>query len=97
MSPEQLDEILSTMCEAGAEGAGGFRDLPEKARLTLYAAHNGVGLTVPEIEAIARKGLAVHARTGKGELYVVQLEDVFAACLDGKLKSKTERKAGFNS
>jgi hypothetical protein len=95
MSPEQLDEIVNTMCDAGAEGAGGFRELPEKVRLTLYVARGGVGLTVPGIEAIARKGLSVHARTAKGELYVVQLEDVFAANVEGKIKSKTERKAGF--
>jgi hypothetical protein len=95
MSPEQLDEILNVLCEAGPEGPGGFRDLPEKVRLTLYAARNGVGLTVPTIEAVARKGLSLHARTAKGELYVVQLEDVFAANVDGKVKPKSERKAGF--
>ena len=95
MSPEQLDEILSTTCEAEPAGASGYRDLPEKVRLTLYAARGGVGLTVPEIEAVARRGLSVHARTAKGELYVVQLEDVFAASVDGKARPKTERKAGF--
>lgn len=93
MSPEQVNEILQ-MCEASA-GEGGFRDLPPKTTLNLYVAKNGVGLTVGSIEALAIKGLAVHARTTKGELYVVSLEDVFAAEVEGKAQSKTVRRAGF--
>ncbi len=93
MSPEQINEIL-TMCEATA-GEGGFRELPAKTTLSLYLARNGVGMTVGSIEGLAIKGLSIHARTTKGELYLFALEDVFVANVEGKAQSKTTRRAGF--
>ncbi len=38
-----------------------------------------------------------HARTTKGDLYVISLEDVFAANIEGAAKSKSERRAGFGA
>ena len=93
MTPEHLNDILK-ICEA-SEGDGGFRELPPKTTLTLYLSKGGVGLTVPSIEAIAVRGHNLQARTTKGDLYVVSLEDVFAANVEGRMKSKTERRAGF--
>lgn len=93
MSPEQVNEILK-ICEA-TEGEGGFRDLPQRTTISLYLAKNGVGLTVRDIEAIAVRGLTLQARSNKGELYFVSLEDVFAANVDGRVKAKAERRAGF--
>jgi hypothetical protein len=93
MTPEHINDILK-ICEA-SEGDGGFRELPQKTTLTLYLSKGGVGLTVPSIEAVALKGHTVHARTIKGDLYVVSLEDVFAANVEGRMKAKTERRAGF--
>jgi len=93
MTPEHINDILK-ICEA-SEGDGGFRELPQKTTLTLYLSKGGVGLTVASIEAMALRGHTVQARTTKGDLYVVALEDVFAANIEGRMKSKTERRAGF--
>lgn len=93
MSPEQIQEILK-VCEA-TEGEGGFRELPQRTTLSLYLSKGGVGLTVGSIEAMHVRGHAVQARTTKGDLYVFSLEDVFAANVEGRMKSKTERRAGF--
>lgn len=93
MTPENINDILK-ICEA-SEGEGGFRELPQKTTLTFYLSKGGVGLTVPSVEAIALRGHTVHARTIKGDLYVVSLEDVFAVNVEGRMKSKTERRAGF--
>ena len=93
MTPEHIQDILK-ICEA-TEGEGGFRELPQKTTLTLYLSKGGVGLTVASIEAILLRGHTVQARTNKGDLYVVSLEDVFAANVEGRMKSKSERRAGF--
>ncbi len=45
----------------GKPGEGGFVDLPEGRRITLHAAHGGVGLTVTKVERIAT-GAAWSAR-----------------------------------
>jgi len=93
MTPVHINDILK-ICEA-SDGEGGFRELPQKTTLTLYLSKGGVGLTVSSIEAVALRGHTVQARTTKGDLYVVSLEDVFAANVEGRMKSKTERRAGF--
>jgi hypothetical protein len=94
VTPEHLQEILQ-LCEAGAEGDRGFREFPQKTTLTLYLAKDSVGLTVTGIEAIAVRGHRAHARTVKGDLYVLTLDDVFAANIEGRAKAKAERRAGF--
>ena len=93
MSPEQVNEIL-TICEASASD-NGFRELPQKTTVTLYCARGGVGLTVSSIEAMALRGQSLHARTTKGDLYVVAIDDVFAANVEGRAQAKTPRRAGF--
>jgi hypothetical protein len=95
MSPEHINDIL-TLCEASAAD-NGFRELPNKTTLSLYLAKAGVGLTVAQIEAINIKGSTIQARTTKGDLYVVALEDVFGANIEGRMQAKTPRKAGFGS
>jgi len=95
MSPEHINEIL-TLCEASAAD-NGFRELPAKTTLSLYLAKGGVGLTVAQIEAVAIKSGTIQARTTKGDLYVVALEDVFGANIEGRMQAKTPRKAGFGA
>jgi hypothetical protein len=95
MTPDHINEIL-TICEASSS-EGGFRELPNKTTLSLYLARAGVGLTVPSVEALAIKGQVIHARTNKGDLYVVPLEDVFAVNIEGRLQPKAARKAGFGA
>ena len=96
MSPDHLQEILQ-MCDASKANEQGFREFPQKTTLTLYLAKDSVGLTVASIEAVAVRGHQAHARTTKGDLYVISLEDVFAANIEGAAKSKSERRAGFGA
>ncbi len=94
MSPEHLQDIFE-LCDASTPHERGFRELPQKTTLTLYLAKDSVGLTVNSVEAIAVRGHHVQARTTKGDLYILSLEDVFAANIEGRAKPKTERRAGF--
>lgn len=94
MSPESLQEILQ-LCEAPAADERGFRELPQKVTLTFYLAKDSVGLTVSNVEAISIRGHHMQARTSKGDLYVLSIEDVFACNIEGRAHAKRERRAGF--
>jgi hypothetical protein len=94
MDPEHFHNILS-LCEAGPADDRGFREFPPKTTLSLYLAKHGVPLMVASIEALAVKGQHVHARTTKGDLYVLSLEDVFAVNIEGRAQAKSGRRAGF--
>lgn len=94
MSPEHLHEIFE-LCDASPPDERGFRELAQKTTLTLYLAKDSVGLTVTGVEAIALRGHNVQARTTKGDLYILSLDDVFAANIEGRAKPKSERRAGF--
>jgi hypothetical protein len=63
--------------------------------LTLYAAHDGVSLTVGKIEEVRVTGGLVRARNAKGETFLLALEDVFAAAVDAGAEGGSGRKAGF--
>ena len=91
MTQEHLSAILELLsAKADKDGWSTFSD---GRGLTLYAAHQGVQLTVPRVEAIAVKSGLVRARTAKGEIYIVALEDVFAAAAEAA--ATQARKAGF--
>ena len=60
---------------------------------TFYVAYGGAGLTVGRVEAIKVDGKLVHARTNRGELYLLALSDVYAGAIEGP--TATSRKAGF--
>lgn len=96
MSPENLTEILQ-LCDASAADERGFRELPQKTTLTFYLAKDSVGLTVPNVEAVNLRGHHVQARTSKGDLYILSIEDVFACNVEGRAQSKGARRAGFAS
>lgn len=96
MSPEDINEILKT-CEATNADERGFRELPQKTTINLYIAKNSVGLTVTGVEAMAVRGHHLQARTQKGDLYVVSIDDVFAVNIEGRAQSKSNRRAGFAS
>ena len=73
----------------------GWHALPEGRLLTLYSAHNGVGLTVGKIDRVRHAKATVLARNQKGETFVLALDDVFAAAVDGPANAGGSRKAGF--
>lgn len=94
MSPEHLQDILQ-LCEASAADERGFRELPQKTTLTLYLAKDSVGLTVANVEAVSLRGHHLQARTTKGDLYVLSIEDVFACNIEGRAQPHRARRAGF--
>jgi hypothetical protein len=91
-----VGDSLSTILEkANAKtDKDGLSVLPEGTSATLYASHNGVGLTVSRVDAVkVEKGL-LHARTTKRETYVLELGDVFAVAFEG-VQGIPARRAGF--
>jgi hypothetical protein len=92
MTGEHLESILKN-AQAKAE-KDGFHVLPEGAALTLYAAHDGVSLTVPRVEGVKIDGEIVYARTAKRETYALGKSDLFAVAIEGAL-GQPARRAGF--
>ncbi len=91
MKQSQFDSFLSSVpVEAGDDG---WFQAPAERHLTLYAAHGGVALTVSKVEAVKIEGGLVWARTHKGEIYQVSLDDLFALAVDAPKQS--DRKTGF--
>jgi hypothetical protein len=90
MTQEQLAAILEA---ASARPDGEWSKLPDGRTLTLYAAHDGVQLTVPRVEAVAASGQLVRARTAKQEIFIFALSDLFAASTESA--NAPTRKAGF--
>lgn len=68
---------------------------PEGQLLTLYAAHDGVSLTIAKVSAVRQVHGVVRARSSKGESYFVAREDLFAISVDGSTQVTSGRKAGF--
>lgn len=91
MQNEHLKSILATL--GTQEGSEGWNEAPEGRTLTLYAARNGATLTIPRAVAVRVVGELVHARTLKGETYIVLQSDLFAGSIEGTTSSG--RKAGF--
>lgn len=91
MTQEHLSAILDIL--TAKLDSDGWSSLPEGRCLTLYAAHGGAQLTVAKVEAVSGRGPLVRARTGKGEVYVLALEDLFAVAADAA--PTQTRKAGF--
>jgi hypothetical protein len=80
----------------GKSVEGGYIEVAEGRRISLHAAHAGVGLVVTKIERIAIEGGTIRARNERGEIFVLALEDVFAASVEGsKATGGSPRKAGF--
>lgn len=92
MTHDMLKNVLET---AGAREVDGWSTLSDGRLLSLYVAHDGVSLTVQKIEAVRLAHAIVHARSSKGETFMIALEDVFAAAFDAGTTSPTARKAGF--
>ncbi|HYO93748.1 MAG TPA: hypothetical protein VER33_04520 [Polyangiaceae bacterium] len=92
MTEEHLSALLAT-AEARKDDDG-FLRAAEGRTWTLYVSSGGVGLSVSKVEALrSEKGL-LHARTNKGERYVLALSDIYAGAVDGS-STAGARKAGF--
>lgn len=88
------EHLVALLASAKAEKDGEGWHVPAEGRnLTLYVASGGVSLNVGRVEALQTQGALLRARTVKGELYVLALQDVFAAAIDAPAAGG--RKAGF--
>ena len=72
----------------------GFLAPPEGKLITLYVASGNSTLSVQRIEAVRQEQGLVHARTKKGELFVLALQDVYAGAVE-ETQGASQRKAGF--
>jgi hypothetical protein len=88
-------EHLSALLAAGeaVKNSDGWLTLPEARSLTLYIAAGAATLSVGRVQAIRQDGALLHAKTNKGEHYVVALNDAYAGSVDAP--SGTNKKAGF--
>ncbi|HEX3773033.1 MAG TPA: hypothetical protein VHV51_01145 [Polyangiaceae bacterium] len=91
MTEEHLTALLNA-AEAKKDDKG-WVSAADGRLFTLYIAYSGAGLTVSRIEAVRIEGKLLHARTNRGELYLLALGDVYAGALEGP--AATSRKAGF--
>jgi hypothetical protein len=93
MTSDHLEAILKN-AHAKADKEG-WQTLPEGGTLTLYASHDGVGLTVSRVEAVRQESDVVYARTTKRELFAVVRGDLFAVAVDAAASGQPVRRAGF--
>ena len=91
MTSEHL-ALLLTAAEAKKDEKGWSR-AKEGHYLTLHVANHGASLTVGRVEAVKLEAGLLKARTVKGELYVLAVEDVFAGAVEEA--ASASRKAGF--
>jgi hypothetical protein len=88
-------EHLAALLAAGeaTKGAEGWMTLPDARSLTLYIAAGSSTLSIGRVQSMRQEGALLHARTHKGEHFVVALEDAYAGSVDAP--SGVTKKAGF--
>lgn len=91
MERTHLNNILTEIAQA-TERDGWFEP-PTGKTMTLYANRNGASVSANKVNAVRIDGELVQARTSRGETYILYLNDIFAAIVEGT--SETKRKAGF--
>ena len=91
MTEEHLTALLNA-AEAKKDDKG-WVGAADGRLFTLYVAFNGAGLTVSRVEAVRIEGKLLHARTNRGELYLLSLSEVYAGAIEGP--TANSRKAGF--
>lgn len=93
MDKAHLATILSMA--SGKEGADGFSELPDGKSITWYVAHAGASMNISKTTGCKVDGSLFIARNTKGELYAVDLADVFGASIEGGSAASPARRAGF--
>jgi hypothetical protein len=90
MTGDQLGALLklaeSAKIDDGWSNLGQFT-------LTLHTAFNGASLSLTRIESVKTAGTLLLAKTARGEIHVVQLDNVFGGTIEPS--RETGRKAGF--
>lgn len=87
---------LTAIVEAseGKKDPDGWWVMKEGRHVTLYVSAQGTSLTMGKVEALRLEGPLVKARSVRGEVYVVALEDVFAGQVEPRPQGA--RRAGFS-
>lgn len=89
-----LEHFAALIEASGAKkDEAGYFAPPEGKFLTLYVSSGSATLSVQRIEAVRQEQGLVHAKTKKGELFILALPDVFAGAVEETQGSS--RKAGF--
>jgi hypothetical protein len=91
---EKMFEALLARSEATASKRGPAT-LPEGRTITLYVGRAGAALQIPRVAELRLQEALVEARNHKGELFLVALEDVYAASISAEGEGGGLRKAGF--
>lgn len=91
MTEEHLTALLKA--SGAKKDADGWQVMAEGRHLTLHVGFNGASLNVARVEALRHEGSLLSARTSRGDVYVLAMEDVFAGALEPA--ASTGRKAGF--
>lgn len=91
MTQEHLSALLDML--AAKPDNEGWCSLSDGRTLTLYTAHEGASLTIAKVESVSSRGPLLKARTGRGELYILALEDLFAVAAEAI--PAQARKPGF--
>ncbi len=93
MTEEMLKAVLET-AQAKTDKEG-LTTVPEGRLVTLYAAHDGVALTVSKVERLRLANGMIRAENTKAETFFVALADVFAAAVEGKDQPNARKAPGF--
>jgi hypothetical protein len=91
MTEEHFAAFLET-AQAKKDDSG-WMSVGEGRHIALYAAANGGSLSITRVQALRVQGGLVSARTTRGDLFAVHIEDIFAASADAV--PGATRKAGF--
>jgi len=88
------DHLSALYAAAEAKkGEEGWMILPDGRSITLYVASSGATLSVSRVQGVRLDGQLLHARTNKGEHYIMALVDAYAGSVDAP--SSATKKAGF--
>jgi hypothetical protein len=91
MTQEHLAALLSA--GEATKNADGWMALPDTRSMTLYVTGGSSSISIGRVQALRHDGTLLHARTSKGEHFVVSLADAYAGSVDAP--SGVAKKAGF--
>jgi hypothetical protein len=89
------DMFMAMLKRAGCKDGDEQHELSDGRSMTLYLSRDGASLQVGKVVAIKEVDGIVEALNNKGELFMVHLDDLFAASVTGSDEAGPSRKAGF--
>lgn len=92
MTREMLQAMLK---RAGATKKDDEHSLADGRLMTLYLSRDGASLQVSKVTSVKEIDGVVEALDSKGELFMLHLDDLFAASVSGSDDKGPARKAGF--